>query len=79
MRLRCLPINVIIFVFSGLTVFVMFIWGGLEIILKAGDQKAQDAGKQRMSAAVVGFLLLFSIFWIAQIMQIVLKVNILGN
>ena len=65
-------------VFAGLILFVMILWGGFEMLTGASDTKAQEKGKQRITAAAIGFVLLFSSYWIVQIIQLVFGVNILS-
>ena len=65
------------FPIAGLILFVMLVWGGFEILAGAAGKKSLDAGKQRATAAVIGFLLLFSSYWIAQIVEYVFGVAIL--
>lgn len=66
-----------LFPLAGLILFVMLIWGGFEILSKAGQsQKALEAGKNRITAAIVGFLLLFATYWMAQILQTVFGIVI---
>lgn len=71
--------RVLVFAFplAGLILFVMLVWGGFEIMLGAASQKMVDAGKQRITAAIVGFLLLFSSYWITQIIEVIFGVVIL--
>lgn len=59
-----------------LIVFVMVVWGAIEIMLGANDPKSADAGKKRITAAVIGFLILFSSYWIGQILQLIFGINI---
>lgn len=66
-----------LYVFGGFVLFVMLVWGGFEMLTGATDTKAQEAGKQRISAAGIGFLLLFVSYWLIQIIEIVFKINIL--
>lgn len=66
-----------LFTFAGLILFVMILWGGFEMLMGAADSKAQEAGKQRITAAVIGFMLLFVSYWIAQIIQYIFGVNFL--
>jgi hypothetical protein len=68
-----------LFVFAGLILLVMLIWGGFEILMGAAEPKSQEAGKQRITAALLGFLLLFASIWIAQIAEIIFGINILHN
>lgn len=71
--------RVLIFLFplAGLALFAMLVWGGFEILAKsAQSQKALDAGKNRITAAIVGFLLLFATYWMAQIIEAVFGIVI---
>lgn len=67
-----------IFPFAGLVLFVMIVWGGFEMMTSSVSGK-KDAGKQRVTTAVIGFLLLFATYWIAQLVQVVFGVKFLGN
>lgn len=59
------------FVIAGLILFIMIIWGGFEMLSGAGDPKAQEAAKKRITASALGFILLFASYWIMQILGIV--------
>jgi hypothetical protein len=65
------------FPLAGIILFVMLTWAGFEIVAGGGSKKAQDAGKQRATAAVIGFVLLFVSYWIVQVVEVVLNVAIL--
>lgn len=64
---------------AGLILFAMIVWGGFEMLSGAANSKSKDAGRQRVTAAVIGFILLFSAYWIAQIMEAVFGVSILNS
>lgn len=61
---------------AGLILFVMLIWGGFEFMMGASNPKSAESGKQRITSAFIGFFILFSVFWIAQIMQTIFGINI---
>ncbi len=65
-----------LFPLAGLVLFVMLVWGGFEIMMGSISKKV-DAGKQRVMAAIVGFLILFATYWIWQIIQVVFGVKVL--
>lgn len=67
-----------LFSLAGVILFIMITWGGFEMMMGAADTKSQEAGKQRITAALIGFVLLFMTYWIAQIVQYIFGVNILG-
>lgn len=62
---------------GGMLLFVLLIWGGFEILTGAASSKSIDSGKQRIKAALIGFIILFSSYWIAQIVQEIFGVSIL--
>jgi hypothetical protein len=66
-----------LFPLAGLLVFVMGIWGGFETLAKSASSKSIETGQNRVKAAVIGFILLFSTYWLVQIVQIVFNVSIL--
>ena len=67
-----------LFVFAGMILFVMLLWGGFEMLSSAATPDSKNAGQQRITAAIIGFVLLFVSYWIAQIVQFITGVNILG-
>ena len=68
-----LPIS---FTLAGIILLFMLISGGFTMMTAISDPKGADAGKQRITAALTGFFLLFLSYWIIQILEIVLGVNI---
>ncbi len=65
------------FYLAGIILFVMLIWGGFEMIAGAANKKSLDAGKQRVTAALIGFLILFSVYWLARILESIFNIEIL--
>ncbi len=65
-----------IFPIAGLILFLMISWGGFEVLSGANDSSKVTAGKQRVTAAIVGFLILFASYWMVQIMELVFGVVI---
>lgn len=65
------------FPLAGIILFVMILWGGFEMLSGAATKKSLDAGRERVTAAIIGFILLFSSYWIVQIVEAVFGVRIL--
>ncbi len=66
-----------LFPLAGLVLFIMLVWGGFEILAKSAQgTKALEAGKNRITAAIVGFMLLFATYWMAQIIEAVFGIAI---
>ena len=77
------PANIInrvmkfLFPIAGMILFVMLIWGGFEILGQAATKKSMDAGRQRITAAIGGFFLLFISYWLMQLIEVIFGVKIL--
>lgn len=69
----------IIITIAGLILFIMLIAGGFQMLTSASNPEAAKAGQQRITTALVGFLIIFAAYWIVQIVEIVLGINIFGN
>lgn len=65
------------FITGGLILFVMLLMGGFEILTSMGSDEKTKGGYDRIKNALLGFVLLFAIFWMAQIAQILFKLPIL--
>jgi Zn-dependent protease with chaperone function len=68
-----------IFVAAGLVILFLFVFGGLSIILAGGDEKGVEKGRQAITAAIIGFVIIFSSYWIVQIIQVMTGVQILNT
>lgn len=66
-----------IFGFAGLALFIMLIWGGITLMTAAGDPAKSKAGYGKISAGLIGFLIIFVSYFVAQIVEVVLGVKIL--
>jgi hypothetical protein len=65
------------FPIAGMVLFLMIVWGGFEMVTGATNAKSMDAGKQRITAAVIGFILLFTSYWLMQIIGTIFGLAIL--
>lgn len=66
-----------LFPMAGLILFLLISWGGFEILISSADQKGMEAGKNRVTAAIIGFILLFSTYWMAQLAELIFRIKIL--
>lgn len=62
-----------IYILAGLLLFLLLIFGGFGIIIGAGgdDPKKTGQGKQAVTAALIGFLIIFLSYWIIQIIEVI--------
>ncbi|OGJ37457.1 MAG: hypothetical protein A2383_00335 [Candidatus Pacebacteria bacterium RIFOXYB1_FULL_39_46] len=65
------------FPLAGMVMFVMIVAGGFQILTGATGQKSMEEGKKKITTAIIGFILLFSSYWIAQILEKIFNIRIL--
>jgi hypothetical protein len=75
-------INVILpnlFVIVGVLLFLFIFLAGFKMVTNPDDKSVKDQGKKTITYAIIGFLLLFASYWIAQIIEFYTGVTIVGN
>jgi len=68
-----------IYVISGLILLFMLIAGGLGLMTAAGDPKKMEASQGRITAALIGFLIVFISYFVVQLVEVMLNVDLLGG
>ena len=65
---------------AGVILLFLLVLGGIGIIAGAGNDNPEQAakGKQAVTAAVIGFIIVFASYWIIQIIQSITGVQILN-
>ncbi len=66
-----------VYVIAGLSMLVVLIWGGITLMTSSGDPAKSKDGYGKITAAIVGFIIIFIAYFVAQIAQIVLGVKFL--
>lgn len=66
------------FPLAGLILFVMIVMGGFQMIAGATSKKSLEDGQKRVTAAIVGFIILFAAYWLIQLVEQITGVNILN-
>jgi hypothetical protein len=61
---------------SGLVLLVMLIWGGFQMLTAGTNPEAAEAGKKTLTAAIFGFVVIITAFWIVQILEIIFGIKI---
>ena len=64
-----------IFLFAGVGLLVMLLMGGFELLTSSGDPKKMQAGTQKLTWGLVGFIIVFIAYWMTQVAQVIFKVN----
>jgi len=63
---------------AGLILFGMLIFGGFTMLAGAANKESQEKGKKMVTSALIGFFVIFLAYWLAQILQVSFKINIVG-
>lgn len=63
---------------AGIILFGMLVSGGFTMLAGAADKEAQEKGKKTITSALFGFAVIFLAYWIAQILQVIFKIDIVG-
>jgi hypothetical protein len=66
-----------IFPIAGIILFVQLLLGGFQMLTGAAS-KGVDEGKQKITAAVIGFIILFAAYWIMQLIELIFGIRILS-
>lgn len=61
-------INPTIYLFFGIALLV-FLWGVVEFVAKAGNEAARSKGKQHIIWGLIGLAIMFSVFGLVKIVQ----------
>jgi len=64
------------YIVAGLILFVYMIVGGFMVIGSSGDSKKAESGKEAITNAIIGFVIIFASYWIIQIIQIITGLKI---
>jgi len=67
-----------VYVIAGIILFVLLLAGGIMVISSAGKGESDSTkkGSQAITAALLGFLIIFASYWIIQLIEILTGVNI---
>ncbi|MGB6882370.1 MAG: hypothetical protein WBD86_03700 [Microgenomates group bacterium] len=65
---------------AGIILLFFFVFGGISMIAGAGRDNPEQAakGKQAVTSALIGFVIVFAAYWIVQLIEILTGINILG-
>ena len=65
---------------AGVVCLVLLILGGFSFIVSAGgDAKAKEKGKNTITGALTGLVLIIAAYWIIEIIQIITGIKILNS
>jgi len=66
-----------IFPIAGVLSFIFLLYGGFHLIIAQGNEEGIREAKAKITNALIGFLIVFLAYWIVQILEIILGVQLL--
>lgn len=69
--------SLILYVFpiAGLILFVLIISSGFQLMTSTGNPETMKKAQQRLTFAVIGFIIIFVSYWLIQILDAILGLN----
>ena len=65
-----------IFPFAGLILFFILIAGGFQFLTAAGNEESIKKASQKITYAIIGFVVIFVAFWLIKLLETVFGVEI---
>jgi len=56
-----------VFAIAGIGLLVMILSAGFTLLTSAGDAKKTESGKNRLTSALIGFIIIFVAYWLVQL------------
>jgi hypothetical protein len=68
-----------IYIISAFILFFYMVAGGFMVVTSAGNTEKAKNGSQAITNAIIGFVIIFTSFWIIQVIEALTHINILNN
>lgn len=68
-----------LFAGAGIVLLIYLISGGLSLMLSKGDPKLLQSAKDKISSALIGFVIVFVAYWLVQIIGNLLGITTIQN
>jgi hypothetical protein len=64
---------------AGFLILIYIVLGGYQILVSQGDPKQMAAGREKITWAIVGFIIMFAAYWIMQLVGRILNIQRIRN
>lgn len=68
-----------LFTIAGLLLLLYLIFGGFSLMMSRGDPKAMEAAKGKITNAAIGFAIVFTAYWLVQLLSAILGLQGFGG
>lgn len=68
-------------VVAGVAMLFLFAFGGISIIAGAGQSNPESVGKGKkaVTAALIGFIIIFTSYWIVRLIEVIFGYNFISD
>jgi NADH:ubiquinone oxidoreductase subunit 6 (subunit J) len=66
-----------VLILGAISVLALLAWGAFQILTSGGDTKAQEKGRNIITSALIGLVLLVALFPIVKALEVILNISIL--
>jgi len=74
-----IAITPIFFTLAGIMLLIYLMMGGFQLMTSAGNPKVVEAGKAKITNALLGFIIVFISFWIVQIVGLLFGIDVISE
>ena len=64
-----------IFGLAGFLILLYIVLGGYQVLVSQGDPKQMAAGREKITYAIVGFIVIFTAYWLVQLIARILNIQ----
>jgi hypothetical protein len=68
-----------IFYGSGIALLIYLVFGGIQLMLSQGEPKAMEGAKNKITGAVIGFVIIFVAYWLVLLIGKLLGITVIGT
>lgn len=68
-----------IFIIAGLILFMVIIFAGFSMMTNPGNPEKTKKAGQSLTFGIVGFLIIFISYWVAQLLSSIFGISLLGG
>ena len=72
-------IQIYLFPLAAIVLFIYLLWGGLSYMLSSGNPDKTKAAWAKITQALIGFVIIFTSWWLIRLVEVVTGINILGS
>ncbi len=66
----------IIFSIAGIILLAYLVWGGFDFLTSMGDAKKAEGAKNKITNAIIGFILIFAAYLLTQVIDYIFKLKV---